>query len=790
MNPLEFENIDQKANKPVDYKKYFLKLLRRWYFILPVFFLFLGGGYMVNRYATPVYGVNATIITKKFSTSNNQDVLGFSPASYILSGMTEVYEEIPLLKSYSRIRTTIDRLNFDVSYYSKGLVKTTETMRGFGFEVKIDTLSGKDVPYGVPLVVKQESENSFRILCKTTKWEAQCDDRIFQFDEPIQLGDITFRVKKNYDNIVDDYAEHYFVFNSREALVNEYRRKLNISWVQQGSAMLALRINSDLPDKELAFLSTYCRVIEEIGLEDKNQYLTNTIRFIEDQMAMLTDSIVHYQEIIDDLKLQNTDLNFEADMIYSKLSALDEDKSEILLSERYFSYLENYIKENRGSEVFAPNLIGLDAPLLSGLVHQYITGKMEEQYTRNNDNSKNPLMNKVTGKRTKLEKNIFEAINSYRQKNREDLRELNRKRGFLMSSVKDMQKDFREVDRQNRLYEINKNLFDMFLTRKAEATITRASSTSDYEIVSGPAFSPAPIHPDKQLNLGIAAVLGLVLPVGLFLLKDITNKYVNDKDDLERYTDIPLLGNVAHSTSDDKIIMRTHSRSVSSEAFRALRANVRFLVGNGTKESKVFLVTSSVSGEGKTFCSINMAYTFALSGKKTLIIGADLRKPAMTRYLDAKQSAKGLSEYLADMVKLEDIISKGEDGNDNLYFISSGAIPPNPSELLGSEKVKDMLNTLREKFDYIIIDTPPVGLISDALSLIHHVDYSFLIVRQGVTEKAALKMINELYLDEKLTKVSVIFNDLKITKGKSYYGGYMYGMGYGGYGYGYYAEDK
>lgn len=286
----------------------------------------------------------------------------------------------------------------------------------------------------------------------------------------------------------------------------------------------------------------------------------------------------------------------------------------------------------------------------------------------------------------------------------------------------------------------------------------------------------------------IAAALGFFLPVGIFLLIDITNKRIMDKDDLLEHTQIPVLGNIAHSDYPSRLVMKEHPRSVVSESFRAVRANLKFLAGGITTKAHTFLITSSIGGEGKTFCSLNLAYTLALGQKKTVVIGADMRKPELGNYLQL-HSEKGLSAFLAGYATIDQVIFRNEPDQPDL--IDAGKVPPNPSELMASERMRELMAYLKERYDYIIIDTPPIGLVSDAMELFKYCDYNILIVRQGVTDKGALDMINELYLDGKLKNFTVVLNDIKlIRKRRSIYGDYVYGLGYGGYGYGYYEEDK
>lgn len=779
-------------------KKYALKLLRRWPYILVFFLISVAVGYAVNRYATPVYLVKARITTKKYSKAPNTPIPGLVDASFFLSGTIEVYEEIPILKSPNRIEAAVSRLDLNVSYFANGLIKTMESTRGYGFGVKIDSITG-NYPSGVPIFVNMETDEIFQLVIENSSWNDEVKGKKFRFNQSITLGNAAIRIIRSGDRNTEK-DKYYFVLNRKSDLVGQYRNKLNIDWAMKGSAMLDIRIQSELPDRDLQFLNAYYDVVQEFAILEKNETLDNTIRFIDEQMKSITDSLLYYQSLIDELKLNSSKLNVPltlstasptgsgSDYIFTKLQELDQKKAEIQLQERYFDYLTDYFKKKSNEEIFAPSLMGLNIPLVEGWVNQYIGEKLKDKYYRNEANLQNPLVSREDSLRRKLEKGIFEGIANERQRSRQTLRELDKQSEFLLRSVKDVQVDFRQLAQYQRLYQLNQTLFDLFIRRKTEAAISKASATSDYQVIDEPSFSKSPIKPDKKTNLMIAAAIGLILPVGFLLFVDITNKRIMDKDDLLAHTQIPILGNVAHSEYPSRLVMKEHPRSVVAESFRAVRANLKYLAANVSTNAQTFLVTSSIGGEGKTFCSLNLAFTLALAQKKTIVLGADLRKPELANYLHL-YSEKGLSAYLAGYAKLEELIIRGEKNQPD--FIDAGKVPPNPSELLSNERMPLLIQYLKDQYDYIIIDTPPIGLVSDAMELFKYCDYNILIVRQGVTHKAALDMVNELYLDGRLKNFTVIFNDIElIRKRSSIYGGYVYGMGYGGYGYGYYEEDK
>ncbi|GAB3340965.1 tyrosine-protein kinase domain-containing protein [Marivirga atlantica] len=788
MNEFDFQEEVVKEEKPIDFLKYLLKILRRWPFILLFFIFSTTLGILYNRYANPVYSIKGQFITKKFS-ENKSVIPGLVDAGYFLGGTQEVYEEIPLLKSNDKIEETINRLNFRVSYFAEGYVKTVEQKSGNGYQVLIDSIYGENCPYGVKIFVNKKTDETFKLnVVGDEVWENFLEERTYNYNEKYRIEDLQFEIKDGNRSASTEQNKYFFIINKRESLVNEYKKRLKISWKQQGSAILNMEMESVIPEKDIQFMNTYYEVVEELGLKEKNQNLENTINFIDEQMAMISDSIIQFQETIDRLQLENRELTLGSQTIFTKLNDLDEQKAEVLLQERYYEYLKSYIKNNKSSEIFAPSLIGLDAPLLNDLVVEYIQQKQQDKLFKNKENYKNPLVNRQDSLRRRLEKNIFEALNSYQEVNSEKLADINSKSNFLTGSMSDLQGELRELSQARRLYELNQNLFDLFLQRKTEAAISKASATSDYQLIEAPSYSKNPVRPNAERNLLVAMALGLLLPIGFFFIKDFTNPRIMDKDDLDRNSDIPLLGNIAHKIVDTDTIVKDKPKSLVAESFRALRANMKYLQGKDKNQAKTFMVTSSVSGEGKTFCSLNLAYTLAASGRKTLLIGADMRKPNLTDFIEAYPD-KGLSEYLAGYATREEVVIKGE--TKNLWFVGAGAVPPNPSELLAGDKMNQFMIEVREEFDAIIIDTSPVGLVADAIELLPHIDHTLLIVRQGVSMKQALSMVNELYNEGKIKPMSVIFNDIQLRKkGYGYYGGYIYGMGYGGYGYGYYDEDK
>jgi capsular exopolysaccharide synthesis family protein len=767
-----------------DIKIILAKILRRWYWIVIVLVLSLTVAYLYIRYQDPVYIVRASFISRKFDDRTVNLVprlteLGFSES-------IEVYQQIPLLKSENRIYETLERLDFDISYFVEGRLKTTELYQSSPYVVVSDDSSGY-IPYNQKIYLDKVNDRQYRLSTETDFLNQRFSDKTFLFGVEQNVNDWQFVINKDNGNGINPDYRYYFVIHDPRSLMSKYRSRLDIQWAERGSAILNTSISSEIPEKDYNFLTTYLKVIIDFGLAEKQEYLVNSIDFMNSYMGEVADSIVNYQNQIDQFRLTNRDVISGSTLVIDKLSALEEEKANLLLEMSYYDYLKDYIEEHRTEEVFAPNLIGLEVPPLEDLINNYMEVKWEDQVSKNEFNNKNPLVNKQNEEFDRIEKNIYESIINLKQLNTEKSNELEKQINFYLRSIDKLQVEYRMYVGMERMLAIYEELYNQLLTRKTDANISMASLTSDYQMVTEPFYSSIPIYPDKDKSYIISLLLGLGLPIGLILLIDYINPRVISKEDLKRHTNIPVIGSVGHFKGKTNLVVSHKPKSQVSEAFRVIRANLEYIDAEN-KDTRIILVTSSISGEGKTFCSANLALTYAKMGKKTILIGADMRKPALSRNFNLER-AHGLSNYLSGQDAIEDIIyASGEE--DAMDVIPGGHVPPNPSELLTSKRMPELMEFVRKHYEVVIFDTPPIGLVSDTMELIRHSFTPLLIVRQGVSYKKSLDAITEMYQAGKIKNLGIIMNDIHYYKYD--YGAY-YGRNYGygsGSGYGYYDDEN
>jgi len=340
-----------------------------------------------------------------------------------------------------------------------------------------------------------------------------------------------------------------------------------------------------------------------------------------------------------------------------------------------------------------------------------------------------------------------------------------------------------------RQFSLNNEVYTFLLRKRSEAQIQKASNTPDHSVLQSARFERQ-VYPIESSDRQKALFIGVLLPFLFLIGRQLFNNRITGTDDVERITDLPMVGNIIHNNKNEPNVVQSHPKSVITEAFRRVRTRLEYFTAN-VEHTPVIAISSSMPGEGKTFCAINIASVFAISGKKTLLMGFDLRKPALNRVMNLPKS-EGISDFLTGRADLKEITQPYHD-IDNLFYISSGAIPPNPSELIASPKSEELFKALRKKFDIIIIDTPPMGIVSDAYLLARHADVMVFLTRQNFTVRSVFSNTIKQMQEGGIKKIGILLNDIPIKKGVlgyNYYYGSKYGYGYGSYGkgHGYYEE--
>ncbi|GAB4285378.1 MAG: tyrosine-protein kinase domain-containing protein [Marinilabiliales bacterium] len=791
--------IRENQDETIDIKKFIFKVLSNWYWFVLTIFVSLVVAYYVNKYTTPIYRISASILIQDQQTSSLSGVESIlnDLGLYNRARRKKVENEIGILKSYSLANKTLQNLNFDISYYSIGRIKTLERYKDRPFTVHLDTSLTNEI--NTPVYVTLLSDKEYLLEIDGT---SEVKKRM-KYGEKFSSDRFNFYI--TFDDVYDDnndlhHANYYFIINDINVLTNLYKNKLNVETLDDKSSMLILSLQGNVPAKEVDYLNKLCDVYIQSGLDEKNQIAINTINFIDEQLKEITDSLTNVENRLMNFRQYNqlVDINKEGMAYFEKYENLQSEKAKLVIQMDYFDYLKKYIENGQEGEVLAPGIMGVNDQLLTTLVEQLNELYNQKGVTEYSSTEKNPSLALINIKIQNTKSAILENINNLINTTKISISNIDQRINKVQAEIKKLpltEKEFMSIERK---FNLNNEIYTYLLEKRAEAGIAKASNISENKIIDYAILNNASIvAPKKSLNYIIALIIGFIIPLLVIIIRDFFNDKILERKDVEDNTNIPIIGTVGHNNKGTDLVVYEKPKSSIAESFRTIRTNLQYFNQKSEKKSNVIVLSSTVSGEGKTFCTINLACIFALSAKKTIILGMDLRKPKLHKEFNMSNDV-GLSTYLIRKNTKEEIIKQTQ--IENLDFIPSGPIPPNPAELIDSDRMKELIEQLKTEYSYIIIDTPPVALVTDALLISKFSDISIFVVRQNFSSKTVLKFVNDIYYEKGMKNLSILINDVQVP---SYYGyrtgygyryggyGYSYGYGYGsGYGYGYYDDDE
>lgn len=777
MKSLESSQDFFAESKPVegpslDLKRVLYSVFRYWYIVVLSLMITLTAAFLHNRYATRIYPVTASIIIKEAGDISGGELLYSNP---LVDFKRNYVNELYIIKSYPLIQSVLEELNFGVSFYREGNFLTTEAYDYIPVEAIV---LGKDAN-NINGVFKILDEHSFEL--KRSEDVRENEIIKFHYGDTVTFNGVRLIFKRKASRKLEPYQNVSFIFNYTPPLnlAGSYIAKLNADWAEEGAGVINLNIKSLNPVKDKDFLEGLIRLYQDYDLQKKNLTASRTVDFISDQLDGISDSLRHVENQLERFKDENvvTDLTGEALRLYQKLEELETQKGNAIISSNYYDYLINYIQQNENlDQVILPTSVGISDPVLTGLVSKMVDMQLELKLI---SQPEHPLV--IDAKKTisEIKKDIIESIKNLRSTDKI-------KQNYISKQIQTVEKQLeylpvteRRFVSIQRNYTLLENLYIFLLQKRSEAAISKAASASDIVVVNPPRVAGAPISPKVSQNYLVGALLGLGLPILTFVLMELFNSRVQSYEDIKKITPIPFVGGIGHKRTENNLEVLTNPKTSIAESFRALRSNLNYFIGK--QQKVVLLITSSISGEGKTFTSINLASVLALSGKRTLIVGADMRKPKIFGDFGLTNDV-GLSSYLAGIVEFDTLIQKTS--NAYLDLISGGPVPPNPSELLLTGQMQVFITEAKKKYDCIIIDTPPLAIVTDAFALTEHVDHTIFVVRQNYTPKQLLRTVQEFYTSGKLKNISLLLNDI-YKSGP----GYGYGPGYLDSDYDYYTDN-
>jgi capsular exopolysaccharide synthesis family protein len=799
----DFTFFDKQNN--FDFKGFLIKTLSYWKWFVIGLIIAFSIAHQVNVRKQKIYGIETTIAVQE---ENNPLFTANTSLVFNWGGTSDKVQMISTtLKSRSHNELVVDKLQFYTDYLKQTKYFFQDVYGQVPFKIKID--KSQNQLYEQFIKVKMLSNTTYRISIpfqyNSAKVIRYADNKESTISTPNKEFSRVYKVGQNINlpflhwklDVVDfendSFGEEILIrFNPFDKTVLTYK-SLKVGIDEKAGSILNLAMEGTNKERMVDYLNQTVEVLIQRNKEEKNKFAENTINFIDVTLHDMEEKLKNSGDDLKEFGKNNNIIDIEEGGTTFKNQLLDYDKEKDGVERKiaYLNTLKTYLKNSVDfSKLPAPTIVGIEEENINTNVSKLIT--LSIQRSQLVYSVKGELMyERIDNEIQSVKKVLLENANSYKNALDYDLNLVNQKIQKLENEISKLPENKQEWLNLSRKYNLSDNIYNTFLQKRSEASIVQAANLSDIKFID-PAkdVGGGLLGPKTGVNYVLAFFMGLIVPLVIVFFIFFISNSIQNIEDIISLTQLPLIGIVGVKHSETNLSVFERPKSALSESFRAIRSSLQFLYKKQNIEgTKTLMLTSSVSGEGKTFCSLNIATVFALSEKKTIIVGLDLRKPRIFDDFNI-QNDLGAVNYLIGQNKLDEVIQHTH--IPYLDVITSGPIPPNPSELILGDSMREMLEELKQKYDYIILDTPPVGLVSDALELVQFCDVTLYIVRQNFTKKEMLTLLNNRHKRGELNNISIIFNGYE---NKAKYGvGYGYGYGYGySYGYGYgsgYHEDE
>ena len=769
----------------IDPIKFIKKVLSYWPFILASMVIAMGLAHYYNQSTPSVYQVGGKFMVTDNMNSNLIDLTGMPQGSSYQPPGQNVSNQSILMKSKPVAEKVLELMDLSVDYFEPGVLVDRELYKSSPIFVQVDWNHPQILGDKIKVTwTDQESfslnfpgESYFKFLPGLPSEKIELDNyesKKYKFGEWID-----FPLAKIQIGLIENVSEGEILIqlNTKQTLLGKYAgENLQVWPIDQTSSILGLTLNTSHPVKGAEYLNNLMEVYMGMELEEKNRVSKNTVDFIDKQISGVADSLNYFETSLESFRSKNKTYNIEAEgsSVYKEITELERKLSQEKWKRQYFTNLQTYLVRESYDQIIIPSGIGIEDPVLNNLIQNLITLQEERSYYLSTLTEASPLVSGVTKKiedNTTLLLEVLRNINNNTQNLIEDLENRIQTAENQFTRLPTTQQDLIKIERG---FTLNESIYTFLLQRRAESALAMASNTPSSRIVEFAQPSDQPIIVKKIAIYIIALFVGLAFPIAIFSTFILMETKIKDPAELDEELAVPLLGKICKSKTLGQLTVLEQPRSVVSETFRSLKTNISFVI---PKDKQITMaISSTISGEGKTFTAINLASIYSLNLKNTLLISCDMFKPSTLKDFKLK-GKKGLSNFLSEQVNnVDDIIQPTK--FPLFSIITSGETPPNPSDLLASRRFGLLMEELKNKYDVIILDTPPVGLISQSFELLKQVDLTLYVLRYNFSKKEYINDINEIKMKKGVNNIFAVLNDVSDKH-----------LTYKGLNYGYYEES-
>lgn len=773
--PEEVSDYKVKRSIAVSPRELVFKYIRFLPWLILSIALMMGLAYLKLRYSIPIYSVNGKMLVKKSSSPYSNGGEKFDDIFMMQGGSNSLTDEIEIIKSRLMAARVAKSLGLQVQFYNKGKIRTS-------------IIHPKDMPFIFEFENHEDSTSGFGLNIFTvnnSQFRLSETGTLYNYGQwiDVALGKIKLTLS---GRSFQPFGSNQFIISYQPLQNVAAGLSGSINVVPSGdygSNVLSVSYKTENIKWGQDIVNGFMEEYQQSGLEDKRQIAVNTLSFIDDQLVAVKKDLGSVEKNLQNYREQQRVFNpdLQSQLYYNELSESEKQLTQSGVKLKVAEYLSNYISDKKAPFRMVPALLGIEEPSLSEQITEFNKLQLDRETALKTTTPENPLIKNYEAGIERLRNDMIQNLQHVRQTYLVEINDIDKKNREADSQIRSMpgkQKQLLEVTRQQKILE---ELYSYLLQKKLETSISSASTISNIKVLEPAMVAGGPVSPNRNSLYTIFIMLGIAIPVGIIVLLEYLNDKVKTKTDIEKITDAPVLGEIGHAEEGGALVVTKNNRQFIAEQFRIVRSNMQYIMPRIDKP--VILVTSSFSGEGKSFISTNLGAVLAISGKRTIILEFDIRKPKIMEGLGLNER-KGITNYIVGNTTINEIIYPVP-GQDNLYVIPCGPVPPNPAEMLLDEKIAVLFTQLKMQFEVIMVDTAPIGLVSDAITLGQHADAAIYIVRHNYTYKKQVQLIDEIYVKKKLPNLAIIINDINTKGSYGHYGYGGYGYGYGGYGYGY-----
>lgn len=794
-------NQQEQTENQINLSELWFNCLDKWYYFAIVVVLAMIIALFVNRFSTPKYEASTSLLIK-----TNDEILNSVNVEKLISNKNtnqDFQNAIGTIQSFTLTKRTIKAMGLYCNYYEKINLRNIDIYKDSPFEVVLDPLQ-QTQPTGINIKVKFVSNKVCEIsyagkigsvvydyaLDKSLENKVSVpkrEDVKLAYDTWYTKDGMKFKIllKQNWSEKLAS-TSYSFKINDLDALTTAYNTT-KIDLINKEATIVTIKFRDQNKQKAVDFVNMLCKIYIDQTFEEKNHLNVATINFVNTQISSVGDSLAIAEARRENFQQAHNTLNLTNDgqYLYTKSNELEIKRAEEYTRQQYYKYLSDYLKKSELTEgIASPSVMGVEDLNLNNLINELTKAIIAYKTAVDKRTEKNPKTKELVVTLETLRKQISESLANLKNVSDINMRELQRQQNELQVEIDRLPSTERNMISLERQFKFNDEIYTFLYQKRSEAEIAKNAALPDHKVIDE-ARTAMQVFPKNSLNYLIALVLGLLLPALYIFLRYITKDTLDSKDDLAKISSNPIFGYIPEFPKEySKMVVFDRPRSQITEAYRSIRTNIKYVLDSKNIEGgQCILVTSSMPSEGKSITSFNIASVMSISGGKTLLVEYDLRKPRLAKTLNLNGSI-GISSYFIGETTIEQSIQHTD--FDNLDVLLVGATPPNPSEIIDSQKNKDLLAELRQRYDYVILDTPPVNLITDAQVLAKLADISLYVVRLNYTSLSIMKSALSELEQNAGVKANFILNGVKTVMQKYGYGknGRGYG-GYGGYGYGY-----